>query len=97
MNPKFLVITCVLCCALGAGAQKSAPKKKSAAAQSTITGASLTVGSITNASSISVPAGQVISQDPAAGASALAGPFARTGIGGVVHGMISHFGRRLYI
>jgi len=40
-----------------------------AAAQSTITGAGLTVGAITNANSATVPAGSVISQTPTAGAS----------------------------
>jgi beta-lactam-binding protein with PASTA domain len=39
------------------------------AAQSTITGAGLTVGAITNANSATVPAGAVITQNPAAGAS----------------------------
>jgi beta-lactam-binding protein with PASTA domain len=39
------------------------------AAQSTLTGAGLTVGAITNANSATVPAGAVISQTPAAGAS----------------------------
>ncbi len=38
-----------------------------AAAQAAITGAGLTVGTVTNQSSPTVPAGQVISQNPAAG------------------------------
>ena len=38
-----------------------------ATAESTITGASLTVGAITSAHSTSIPAGSVISQDPLAG------------------------------
>jgi hypothetical protein len=40
-----------------------------AAAQTTITGAGLTVGAITTSSSATMPAGQVMSQTPAAGAS----------------------------
>jgi beta-lactam-binding protein with PASTA domain len=44
-----------------------------AAAQSAITAASLSVGAITTASSPSVPAGQVISQTPGAGASVATG------------------------
>jgi len=44
-----------------------------AAAQTAITGAGLTVGTVTTASSATVPAGSVISQNPAAGASAAPG------------------------
>ncbi|HXI28219.1 MAG TPA: PASTA domain-containing protein, partial [Vicinamibacterales bacterium] len=44
-----------------------------AVAQSTITAAGLTVGAITTANNATVPAGQVISQTPAAGASVPAG------------------------
>ncbi len=44
-----------------------------AAAQTAITGAGLTVGSITQQNSSSVPSGNVISQNPAAGASVAAG------------------------
>ena len=44
-----------------------------AAATSAITGASLTVGTVTTASSATVPSGSVISQSPAAGSSAAAG------------------------
>ena len=43
------------------------------AAQTAITGAGLTVGVISNASSATVPAGQVISQSPLAGASVVPG------------------------
>ena len=43
------------------------------AAQGALTGAGLTVGAISNASSATVPAGQVISQNPAAGASVATG------------------------
>jgi PASTA domain/Bacterial Ig domain/Cadherin-like domain len=42
-------------------------------AQAAITGAGLTVGTISNATSATVPAGQVISQTPSGGSSALAG------------------------
>ena len=44
-----------------------------AAASTAITGASLTVGTVTTQSSTTVPAGQVISQNPAAGASVASG------------------------
>jgi beta-lactam-binding protein with PASTA domain len=44
-----------------------------AAAQAAITGAGLTAGAVTTANSASVPAGQVISQTPAAGASVAPG------------------------
>jgi Neuraminidase (sialidase) len=44
-----------------------------AAAQSAITGAGLTVGAVTQQFSSTVPAGQVISQNPAAGASVASG------------------------
>jgi len=44
-----------------------------AAAQSAITAATLTAGTVTQASSATVPAGSVISQNPAAGASVLPG------------------------
>ena len=44
-----------------------------AAAEGAITGASLTVGTVTTANSPTVPAGSVISQDPAAGASVAPG------------------------
>src|SRR4051812_35499525 len=43
------------------------------AAQSAITGATLTVGTVTTANSATVPSGAVISQSPAAGSSALPG------------------------
>ena len=44
-----------------------------AVATTTITGAGLTLGTVTNQSSATVPAGDVISQNPVAGASVAAG------------------------
>src|SRR5438552_3746683 len=44
-----------------------------AAAQNAITAAGLTIGTVTTASSTTVPAGNVISQSPAAGMSVAAG------------------------
>ena len=60
----------------GAPAQVTVPNavgQTQAAAQTAITGAGLTVGAVTTQPSTTVPAGSVISQNPAAGASVAAG------------------------